>query len=133
MNYTSTMNQMGNSQNPWQGDRKKVLCCCSAGLLRSPTAAQLLNQKFGYNTRAVGLEEEFALIPCSQSLIYWADEIVVQDKTQALQVEQIIESLPAGALKKAKETAIKILGIEDSFAYMDYELQKIILEKYHVN
>lgn len=129
----SDMNQMGNSQNPWQGDRKKVLCCCSAGLLRSPTTAALLNQTFGYNTRACGLEPEYALIPCSQALIYWADEIVVMDRTQALQVEEIIESLPEKARTKGMATTIKVLGIEDSFAYWDKGLQNKILEKYHVN
>jgi len=129
----SDMNQMGNSQNPWQGDRKKVLCCCSAGLLRSPTTAHLLNQKYGYNTRACGLEPEYALIPCSQALVYWADEIVVMDTTQALQVEEILASLPDDTRKKGMATPIKVLKIQDSHAYMDDKLQEIILEKYHVN
>jgi len=129
----SDMNQMGNSQNPWQGDRKKVLCCCSAGLLRSPTAAHLLNQKYGYNTAFCGMEPEYAKVPCTQCLVYWADEIVVMDRTQALQVEEIIKSLPEEARKKGMATPIKVLGINDSYAYMDDELQRLIIEKYHVN
>ena len=128
-----SMNKLGNSQNPWQGDRKKVFCCCSAGLLRSPTMAHTLNLKFGYNTRACGLEPEYALIPCTETLIYWADEIVVMDKTQSLQIEQIVRDMPEFAKEKAQATEIKILEIEDSYGYMDAELQRLILEAYHVN
>ena len=129
----SYMNQMGNSQNPWQRDYKKVLCCCSAGLLRSPTTANLLNQKYGYNTRACGLEEEFALIPCTWTLIYWADEIVVMNQSQARTIENRIKELPEFARKKGMRTPIKVLGIADSFAYMDEELCKKIIERYHVS
>lgn len=31
----SNRNAMGNAANPYQGNYKKVLCVCSAGLLRS--------------------------------------------------------------------------------------------------
>lgn len=127
----SDRNCMGNSQNPWQGERKKVLCCCSAGLLRSPTTAHLLNQKYGYNTRPCGLEPEYALIPCTQALVFWADEVVVQNEFQKKQVEVILESLPSLSSKSQPE--IKVLDIEDSYEYMDQELQKLILDKYHVN
>ena len=51
----SLMNRLGNSKNPYQGDFKKVLCVCSAGLLRSPTAAWVLsNAPFNFNTREIG-------------------------------------------------------------------------------
>ncbi len=129
----SDMNQMGNSTNPWQGDRKKVLCCCSAGLLRSPTTAALLNQKYGYNTRACGLEPEYALIPATQALVFWSDEIVVQNELQKAQVEHLIDSLSARAADQCRKKEIKVLGIDDSYEYMDDELQKLVLENYHVN
>ena len=77
--FKSTFNQIHNVKNEHQGDRKKVLCVCSAGLLRSPTVAHLLNQKYGYNTRACGTDISYALIPISEALIYWADEIVCVD------------------------------------------------------
>ncbi len=35
-------NRWGNIDNPYQGSAKKVLCVCSAGMLRSPTAANVL-------------------------------------------------------------------------------------------
>ena len=70
------LNQLANVGNPFQGKAKKVLCVCSAGLLRSPTLANVLHRQFGFNTRAVGYCQEYALIPISQALIWWADEIV---------------------------------------------------------
>ena len=50
----SNYNRLGNSRNIYQGKDKRVLCVCSAGLLRSPTAANVLHKEFGYNTRACG-------------------------------------------------------------------------------
>ena len=73
------MNRLFNCSNPYQGKAKKVLCVCSAELLRSPTAAVILQQEYGYNTRAVGVEDSFALIPIDDVLIEWADEIVCAD------------------------------------------------------
>jgi len=72
----STRNQMGNAGNVYQNNDKRVLCVCSAGLLRSPTLAQYLQQTYGYNTRACGTAEEYALIPISEALVQWADLVV---------------------------------------------------------
>lgn len=72
----SKMNQLANVKNQYQNADRRVLCVCSAGLLRSPTLAQYLNQKYGYNTRACGTSEEYALIPISEALVKWADEVV---------------------------------------------------------
>ena len=71
------MNRLANSSNRWQGKYKRVLCICSAGLLRSPTAAFVLSQEpYNYNTRAAGLTKEFALIPVDEVLLNWAQEVV---------------------------------------------------------
>lgn len=76
-------NRLANTKNPFQGDKKKVLCVCSAGLLRSPTAAWILsNAPFNFNTRACGVEPEYALIPVDEALLYWADEVVVMEEWQ---------------------------------------------------
>ena len=61
-----SMNRMWNVSNPWQGDAKRVLCVCSAGLLRSPTAAKVLYDEYGYNTRAAGLATDCSDIPRSK-------------------------------------------------------------------
>jgi small subunit ribosomal protein S1 len=57
-------NRLGNVNNGFQGKFRHVLCVCSAGLLRSPTLAEILSQPpYNFNTRAVGIAKEFALIP----------------------------------------------------------------------
>lgn len=72
-----SFNRLYNTKNPAQGMQKRVLCLCSAGLLRSPTVAWVLsNAPYDYNTRAAGVNLEYALIPVDQYLITWADEIV---------------------------------------------------------
>ena len=72
-----SFNRLHNVDNPNQGKAKKVLCVCSAGLLRSPTVAWILsNDPFNYNTRAVGTSLEYALIQLDEVHIHWADAIV---------------------------------------------------------
>jgi predicted protein tyrosine phosphatase len=68
-------------KNPHQGKNKKVLCVCSAGLLRSPTLAWILsNEPFNYNTRAVGTSSEYALIVLDEVQLQWADAVVFVDE-----------------------------------------------------
>lgn len=122
----STMNQMGNATNPHQGDTKKVLCVCSAGLLRSPTLAHYLNTEYGYNTRAVGSSAAFALIPLSQALVHWADEIVFVDHECYIHVIHDVEFLTT------IHTEVKLLDIPDNFAYDDPQLLDHIKQQYEV-
>lgn len=111
-------NRLHNCTNPYQGDTKKVLCVCSAGLLRSPTAAVVLNREYDYNTRACGVDREYALIPIDGVLCDWADEIVVMEKWMVDYVEEAFNS------------KIMVLGVPDKYAYMDPLLQKAILDAY---
>lgn len=112
-------NRMHNCQNPYQEDYKKVLCVCSAGLLRSPTAAVVLSQApYNFNTRAVGLDEEHALIPIDEVLIWWADEIVCMDERQAVKLREITN------------TKIITLNVGDTYSYRDPELMEKIRERY---
>ena len=77
----TSFNRLHNISNPNQGNAKKVLCVCSAGLLRSPTVAWILsNDPFNYNTRAVGTSLEYALIQIDDIHIQWADAIVFVEK-----------------------------------------------------
>ena len=115
------MNRLHNATNPHQGKSKKVLVVCSAGLLRSPTAALVLSQEpYNYNTRAVGLDESFALIPIDEVLVHWAEEIVVMNEKQKTEIEN----------KFKVKCPIKVLDIPDSYPYRDKELIKLIKEKY---
>lgn len=117
------MNRIGNARNPYQGDFKKVLCVCSAGLLRSPTAAFVLANEFGCNTRAAGLSAEYALIPVDDVLLSWADEVVCMSDEQAEIVDRKLVELRSGA-------DVISLNIPDNFAYRNPALVELIREAY---
>jgi len=116
-------NRLHNLKNPYQGQTKKVLCLCSAGLLRSPTAANVLHKEYGYNTRAAGSVDSYALIIADQYLLTWADEVVCMSSNQERYVELMSE-------KFNLDKVVINLQIPDNFAYMDEELQMIISRKY---
>lgn len=112
------LNRMYTAKNPYQGNIKKVLCVCSAGLLRSPTAAWVLSQEpFNYNTRAAGTED-YALIRVDSVLLHWADEIVCMTQEQAIKVARMTYK------------PVINLGIPDNYGYRDKELVELIKENY---
>jgi len=118
------LNRVHNSTNPNQGKFKRVLCVCSAGLLRSPTVAYVLSQEpYNYNTRAAGIEESYALIPVDQVLLSWAQEIVCVSKSQKRRLE---DSLIEFGYKKP----VVCLDIPDNFEYRDPELIAAIKAAY---
>lgn len=121
----SNMNRMANVKNPFQGDAKKVLCVCSAGLLRSPTAAYILNRAHGYNTRAVGHAEEYALILIDDAMLYWADEVVCVHMDVLLELDYMFEGS-----KIWKAVDVVTLSIPDKYEYGDKLLEELILEQY---
>lgn len=117
------MNRMANANNPYQGGSKRVLCVCSAGLLRSPTAAEVLSRPpYLYNTRAAGLSKEFALIPVDKVLLSWAEEVVCMTEEQATALKAML-----GPVKKP----VLSLNIDDSYAFRDRDLVKLILKRYN--
>lgn len=118
-------NQLANVGNRFQTEAKKVVVVCSAGLLRSPTAANVLHIKFGFNTRAVGVDKEFALIPLTQALIWWADEIVFVNRGSFLLLNQEEQDELEGVGVK-----VTILDIEDDFDWNDPTLRNQIVEQY---
>lgn len=112
-------NRLYNCKNPYQGDYKKVLAVCSAGLLRSPSTALVLSQEpFNYNTRAAGLDSDHALIIVDDVLLEWADEIVCMQKDQARK------------LKMMTKKPVVCLDIPDEFEYRNPELLKMIKKNY---
>lgn len=121
----ASRNQLGNISNPHQGSSRKVLCVCSAGALRSPTLANVLNNVMGYNTRAVGTAESFAIIPITEALIYWADEIVFVDESCKVYMDKETEA-------EIKNSGVKVvtLDIPDFYDYGSPELKQICLEQY---
>ena len=112
-------NRLYNCKNPYQGKAKKVLCVCSAGLLRSPTTAEVLSQPpYNFNTRSCGYDVGHALIPIDEVLVEWADEIVVMDEFQYEQIQ-----------KRTKKRVIN-LNIGDNFEFRSNQLKALIRENY---
>ncbi len=113
------------SQNPYQGDYKRVLCVCSAGVLRSATTAVVLSQEpFNYNTRSAGVEH-YALTPITLPLLFWAEEIVCMTKEHEMKIKALLEDKPNADQKK-----IICLNIPDSYEYRNEDLMKMIKENY---
>jgi predicted protein tyrosine phosphatase len=106
----------------YQGADKKVLFVCSAGILRSATAARLYARK--YNTRCCGTAP-YALIRLSDNLVAWADEIVfVNDENyQAARCMYDFKSING-------EKKVVVLDIPDDYAHMHPELIKHFKEQY---
>jgi len=117
----TTLNRLHNCTNPNQGKATKVLCLCSAGLLRSPTLANVLT-RYGYNTRAAGVTAEYALVPVDEVLVQWADKIVCVEPY----VKQVLLRDFPGAEYKTTS-----LDIPDRFAYMHPSLVEEIEDQIH--
>jgi predicted protein tyrosine phosphatase len=118
------MNRMNNAHNIFQGKFKKVLCVCSAGLLRSPTIAYILSQEpYNYNTRAIGIVPEFALISLDNVLLHWADEIICVEQEHVLQIKDLLKE---NNLNKP----LVYLNIPDIFSYREPKLIDIIKTQY---
>lgn len=119
---TVSRNRLANTQNGYQGERKRVLVVCSAGLLRSPTAAWILsNEPFNFNTRAVGASHEYALIPMDEAHVYWADEILVMNKEQELLAKQLLNNVDPDSI-----TPIHTLNVPDNYGFRDPVLVDIL-------
>ena len=116
-------NRLHNVTNPNQTKAKKVLCLCSAGLLRSPTAANALHQKYGFNTRAAGVSPDYALIPVDDVLLSWADEILC---VSAEVRKDLIMYYP----ELSKDTKVFSMNIPDKYEWNNKELINCILEQY---
>lgn len=121
----ATRNQLGNVSNQFQGKTSKILFVCSAGLLRSPTAANVVHKRLGLNTRAVGSCKDFALIPISEALITWADEIVFVNADNLLDLDGE-EKVLISDLDKI----ISVLNIPDEFDWGSSQLEDIIFEQF---
>lgn len=115
----SLRSQFMNADNVYQGTTKRVLCACSAGLLRSPTIANVLQSDYEYNVRACGTDPSYALIPISEVLVEWAHIVVFANKENYNDVKaDYPESLP-----------YVILDLPDSYGYNDPTLVEIVRRK----
>lgn len=114
------LNRKANASNPYQGNTKKVLCLCSAGLLRSPTAAVVLSQEpYNFNTRAAGCNGEYALFPVDEVHLNWADEVVVMEPW----MESTVRKMGYGG-------KVLVLNVPDKYPYRHPELIELIKKAY---
>jgi len=118
-----TRNQLYNVHNASQGATKRVLTVCSAGLLRSATLQNMLIREYGYNVRNCGTVESYALIPISEALVKWADEIVFVNNENFRHVESDLKKF--NIIDKCY-----VLDIPDMYEFNDPELLKICKEQY---
>lgn len=102
----------------WQGQDKRLLFVCSAGILRSATAARVYSQK--YNTRCAG-SKNFALIPVTENLLLWADEIVFMNPENYFDV---CRQFDIDGLN------FRTLGVPDEYNYMEPELIELLEKQY---
>ena len=121
MTYTEAIFKSGTPfDNPYQGNDKRVLFVCSAGLLRSATAARIYAKK--YNTRAVG-SESYALIPITHELLLWAHEVVFVNKENHDTVAKNFDltEFPCKVI---------VLDIPDQYEHMHVKLIEAFKEQY---
>ena len=93
------------------------------GILRSATGARLYAKK--YNTRAAGTYVGEALVPVTEILLEWADEIVFVSQANYDQVN----NNPIGA-EILSEKEVRVLNIPDKYEHMHPELVKAFEEQY---
>lgn len=114
-------------KNEAQGRYLRVLFVCSAGLLRSPTAAKVAGE-FNINARAaVGSLPYLALIPVSANLVVWADKLVFVNKENFEQTLEIFKEQP-DFIETIKNKAI-VWHIEDYYDYNSRMLQTVLRDK----
>ena len=118
-----TRNRAANLENPYQGESPRVLCVCSAGMLRSPTAAWVLsNDPWNFNTRSCGTED-YALVPLDAALVGWATGgVVVMDYRQEKRVKEVLKEY-------GWERPVYVLNVPDHFNYRDPELVELLTEE----
>lgn len=106
--------------NPYQGKDKRILFICSAGILRSATAANIYGNK-GFNTRSAG-SSPLALVPLTVNLIAWAQKIVFVNAENYNEALQTFDDSWA----KQKLLDAVVLDIPDQFPYKDPTLISLL-------
>lgn len=114
--------------NPYQGPDKRVLFVCSMGILRSATGARLYASR--YNTRSAGTWND-ALIPLTDQLMAWAQEIVFVNKSNYESVKQWYNNIENNHTSSFDDDFnIKVLDIPDAYPHMDPKLVEAFIQQY---
>lgn len=113
----------GVHSNSYQGNYKRVLTVCSANMLRSPTMAHVLSaEPYNFNTRSAGTSD-FALIPVTNDLLMWADEIVCADSEHTTVINKMLQKLDI-------DKSLINLRIPDVYEYRNEGLIDLIKLRY---
>lgn len=121
-----TMNQLHNVRNRHQGHYRRVLFVCSAGLLRSATAAHLFSEApYNWNTRTAGSNSEYALNPVNQALLQWAADVYCMEPDHADALKLVFGELPQWSIYEKK---IKVFNIPDTYQYRDLRLGALLID-----
>lgn len=99
----------------------KLLFVCSANALRSPTAEAVFSRYDGVEAASAGIHVDTET-PVSADLVEWADVVVAMEQHHAQFLQEHF-----GYLLRRKRLAV--LGIPDSYDFMDPELVRILKEK----
>jgi predicted protein tyrosine phosphatase len=122
-----TRKQLDTVDFPPQGNTPKALFLCSTGLLRSPTAASVFTQPpYGWNTRSAGVSVEYALIPVTLPLLFWADKVILMEREHKDALSRIFSTRVEKLEKEKGGDFFNILDIPDDFAYIDKELVTLL-------
>lgn len=108
------------------GSRKRVVCICSAGLMRSPTAAMVIGNTYNCETMFFGTSEiaEGGTMAknMAEAVLATADEVVCMEQHHADFLRE------AGVLPEGMP--VKVLDIPDEYLKLDPVLVELILERY---
>ena len=110
--------------NEFQGNASRYLFVCSAGMLRSPTAAAVAIS-LGYNARSCG-SEHYALIRLSVNLIEWAHRIFFMNEENYLSALDNFRPLPEYEEMLLNKSTC--WDIEDIYDYGAYGLKNQVTE-----
>ena len=118
--------QISTITHPAQGSFFKALFVCSAGILRSATAAYVFSQEpYNWNTRSAGASQSYALNQVNEALLDWADVIFCMEKIHGLWMSDEFGKIYNDRYLKK----VKVLDIADVYDYRSPELISLLQEK----
>lgn len=85
--------------------------------------AGVLYKEYGYNTRAAGHSEEYALVVVDDVLLGWANEVVCANA-------EVAKWLCVRFPELASDPRLVTLDLPDMYEWNDPELVKAIIEQY---
>jgi predicted protein tyrosine phosphatase len=99
--------------NPHQGPDPRVVFCCSAGLLRSASAARIAGN-IGFNARSVG-SERYALTRLDANILEWGYKIVFMKNEN---YRAALATFRNTGYDEDLERKSVVWNIDDNYSYM---------------